>query len=31
MTISGLGQCSLDHLAVVDIYPEVDTKKEVIE
>jgi len=31
MTISGLGQCSLDYLAVVDIYPEVDTKKEVLE
>jgi ribokinase len=31
MIIAGLGQCSLDYLAVVDSYPPVDTKSEVIE
>lgn len=31
MTVTGLGQCSLDYLALVDSYPESDTKKEVIE
>lgn len=30
MTVCGLGQCSLDYLAVVDSYPEIDTKKEVL-
>lgn len=29
--VTGLGQCSLDYLAVVDAYPSVDTKKEVNE
>lgn len=31
MTVCGLGQCSLDYLALVDGYPEIDTKKEVLE
>jgi sulfofructose kinase len=31
MIVAGIGQCSLDHLAVIDIYPQVDTKKEVLE
>ncbi|HDK17711.1 MAG TPA: sugar kinase [Nitrospirae bacterium] len=31
MNISGLGQCSFDHLFIVDSFPAVDTKKEVIE
>jgi sulfofructose kinase len=31
MTVTGLGQCSLDYLALVDSYPEIDTKKEVLE
>jgi sulfofructose kinase len=31
MTVCGLGQCSLDYLALVDTYPEIDTKKEVLE
>jgi sulfofructose kinase len=31
MLVAGIGQCSLDHLAVIDIYPKVDTKKEVLE
>jgi ribokinase len=31
MIVAGLGQCSLDYLAVVDAFPEEDTKKEVIE
>jgi sulfofructose kinase len=30
MIVAGLGQCSLDYLALVDEYPEVDTKKEVL-
>ncbi len=30
MHITGLGQCSLDYLALVDAYPRVDTKKEVL-
>lgn len=29
MLVTGIGQCSLDHLAVVDSYPLPDTKKEV--
>jgi len=31
MIVCGLGQCSLDYLALVDAYPEIDTKKEVLE
>lgn len=31
MAVLGIGQCSLDHLALVDKYPRTDTKKEVIE
>lgn len=31
MKIAGLGQCSLDHLFIVDSFPLPDTKKEVIE
>ena len=31
MLVAGIGQCSLDYLAVVDIYPQVDTKNEVLE
>jgi len=31
MVVTGIGQCSLDYLALVDSYPEVDTKKEVLE
>lgn len=31
MKVVGLGQCSLDHLFIVDSYPLLDTKKEVIE
>lgn len=31
MKVAGLGQCSLDNLFIVDSFPEVDTKKEVIE
>jgi sulfofructose kinase len=31
MIVTGLGQCSLDYLALVNGYPEVDTKKEVLE
>ena len=31
MRVVGVGQCSLDYLAVVDSYPAVDTKKEVLE
>ncbi len=31
MQVVGIGQCCLDYLAVVDTYPEVDTKNEVIE
>jgi ribokinase len=30
MIVTGIGQCSLDYLAVVDSYPSVDTKKEVL-
>jgi len=30
MQVVGIGQCSLDLLALVDSYPEVDTKKEVL-
>jgi sulfofructose kinase len=31
MIVTGIGQCSLDYLAVVNGYPEVDTKEEVLE
>lgn len=31
MIVTGLGQCSMDFLAVVDEYPHADTKKEVLE
>jgi sulfofructose kinase len=31
MLVAGIGQCCLDYLAVVDIYPQVDTKNEVLE
>ena len=31
MHVTGLGQCSLDYLSLVDVYPQVDTKKEVLE
>ncbi|MCX5718953.1 MAG: hypothetical protein NT055_03135 [Nitrospirae bacterium] len=31
MVVTGIGQCSLDYLALVDFYPEVDTKKEVLQ
>lgn len=31
MIVAGIGQCSWDLLAVVDSYPEVDTKKEILE
>jgi sulfofructose kinase len=31
MIVTGLGQCSLDYLAVVDVYPAADTKKEVLQ
>ena len=31
MTVVGIGQCSLDYLALVDKYPHADIKKEVIE
>ena len=30
MKVVGLGQCSLDCLALVDSFPEIDTKKEVL-
>ncbi len=31
MIVTGIGQCSLDYLAVVDAYPGANTKKEVLE
>src|SRR3990172_13204057 len=31
MIVTGIGQCSLDYLALVDAYRGVDTKKEVLE
>lgn len=31
MIVTGLGQCSVDFLAVVNAYPHSDTKKEVLE
>lgn len=30
MLVTGLGQCSLDYLALVEGYPEIDTKQEVL-
>ncbi len=30
MIVAGLGQCSLDYLGVVDEFPAIDTKKEVL-
>lgn len=29
--VTGIGQCSLDYLALIDSYPRVDTKKEIFE
>ncbi len=29
--VTGIGQCSLDYLALIDGYPDVDTKKEVLQ
>ncbi|MDA8240445.1 MAG: PfkB family carbohydrate kinase [Nitrospiraceae bacterium] len=31
MKVTGIGQCSLDYLALVDFYPDADTKKEILE
>jgi len=31
MHVTGLGQCSLDYLSLVDVYPQVDTKQEVLQ
>ena len=31
MHVSGLGQCSLDYLCLLDAYPRVNTKQEVLE
>ena len=31
MHVVGIGQCSLDYIAFIDSYPDVNTKKEVIE
>jgi sulfofructose kinase len=31
MIVTGIGQCSLDYLAVVDAYPHANTKKEVLD
>jgi sulfofructose kinase len=31
MIVVGIGQCSYDYLALVETYPSVDTKKEVLE
>ena len=31
MVVTGIGQCSLDYLSLVDTYPPVDTKEEVLE
>jgi|Deesub1362A_J573_1020465.scaffolds.fasta_scaffold00087_46 ribokinase len=30
MLVTGIGQCSWDYLALIDAYPQVDTKKEVL-
>jgi sulfofructose kinase len=31
MSVTGLGQCALDYISLVDEYPRVDTKKEALE
>jgi sulfofructose kinase len=31
MRVAGIGQCSLDYLAIIDGYPRANTKKEVLE
>lgn len=31
MHVTGLGQCSLDYLSLVDVYPPVNTKQEVLQ
>jgi len=31
MAVIGIGQCSLDYLALAEGYPEIDTKKELLE
>src|SRR5512135_3538066 len=31
MIVTGIGQCSLDHLALMDNYPVLDAKKEILE
>ncbi|MBI5056077.1 MAG: sugar kinase [Nitrospirae bacterium] len=31
MKVAGLGQCSLDHLFIIDSFPAPDTKKEVLD
>jgi len=31
MHVTGLGQCSFDYLSLVDIYPQVNTKQEVLQ
>jgi ribokinase len=31
MKVAGIGQCALDHLFIIDSFPESDTKKEVLE
>jgi len=31
MHVTGLGQCSLDYLSLVDVYPRVNTKQEVLQ
>lgn len=31
MKVTGIGQCSLDYLALVDSYPNADTKEEILE
>jgi len=31
MHVTGLGQCSLDYLSLVDVYPRINTKQEVLE
>ena len=31
MIVTGIGQCSFDYLAFIDSYPDIDTKKEILE
>ncbi len=31
MLVTGIGQCSLDYLGIIDNFPEIDTKKEVLQ